>query len=182
MTSAIEHNGTDRVLGRVLPDPAPGNRQLTLSELREEAELLISGLGSPVRRVSLRAGVNAVEIDLASPEDTAAPAVPASGPAAPAVVPAAAAVAPPPAGPEAPAGPTVRAPLVGTVYLAPEPGAEPFVAVGDRVSQGQQLAIVEAMKLMNPIVADRDGTIARIVAEDAAMVEFDAVLFELEVE
>ncbi|WP_201294662.1 MULTISPECIES: acetyl-CoA carboxylase biotin carboxyl carrier protein subunit [unclassified Nocardiopsis] len=187
MTSATDHNSTasngHTFTSMLPPDPALPHPQLSLGELREEAERLIAGMGRPVRRVSLRAGANVVEVDWSSPEE--APAVPAptvgtvaaAAPGAPAVpaVPAA------PDGDTAGAAPahTVRAPLVGTVYLAPEPGAAPFVAVGDRVSEGQQLAIVEAMKLMNPIVADRDGVVTRVVAEDAAMVEFDAVLFEL---
>ena len=62
--------------------------------------------------------------------------------------------------------------MVGTVYLAAEPGTPNFVAVGDQVSEGQTLVIIEAMKVMNPIVADRAGTVKSILVENAQPVEF----------
>ena len=87
--------------------------------------------------------------------------------------------APPPAAvPAAPAAAeaghegAVLSPMVGTVYLAPEPGAAPFVAVGARVQEGQTLLIVEAMKVMNPIRAPRSGTVAEVLVQNAAPVEF----------
>ncbi|HWB36316.1 MAG TPA: biotin/lipoyl-containing protein [Rugosimonospora sp.] len=67
---------------------------------------------------------------------------------------------------------SICAPTVGTFYRAPEPGAKPFVAVGDLVVPGQQLAIVEAMKLMIPVEADRAGRIREILATDATAVEY----------
>ncbi len=67
---------------------------------------------------------------------------------------------------------TVHSPMVGTVYLAPEPGAAPFVSVGQRVEEGQTLVIVEAMKVMNPIRAPRGGTIMEILVQNASPVEF----------
>jgi len=67
-------------------------------------------------------------------------------------------------------------PMVGTVYLAPEPGAENFVKVGDSVKEGDTLLIVEAMKVMNPIPADKSGTIKAILVENAQPVEFDQPL------
>ncbi len=73
----------------------------------------------------------------------------------------------------------VRAPLVGTFYRAPEPGALPFVEVGDIVQAGQQVAIVEAMKLMNPIVADRAGRVSEVLVNDGQPVEFDQLLILL---
>jgi acetyl-CoA carboxylase biotin carboxyl carrier protein len=95
-----------------------------------------------------------------------------------AVAPAAAEPAGPP--PEVPEGTVaVRAPLVGTFYSAPSPGAEPFVRVGDEVESGQTLGIVEAMKLMNPIVADSAGVVAEVRAGDAESVEYDQVLLLL---
>ncbi|MEQ1890696.1 MAG: acetyl-CoA carboxylase biotin carboxyl carrier protein [Alphaproteobacteria bacterium] len=66
----------------------------------------------------------------------------------------------------------VTSPMVGTVYLAPEPGATPFIAVGDAVETGQTLFIVEAMKTMNPIAAPRSGKIVRILVKDGQPVEF----------
>ncbi|MGQ0676550.1 MAG: acetyl-CoA carboxylase biotin carboxyl carrier protein, partial [Rhodospirillales bacterium] len=70
-----------------------------------------------------------------------------------------------------PAG-AVVSPMVGTVYVGPEPGATPFVAVGDKVQAGQTLVIVEAMKVMNPIPAPRAGTVTRILVRDRQPVEF----------
>ncbi|MBN9558124.1 MAG: acetyl-CoA carboxylase biotin carboxyl carrier protein [Alphaproteobacteria bacterium] len=73
------------------------------------------------------------------------------------------------AGPQAGA---VTSPMVGTVYLAPEPGKPPFVKVGDTVKEGDTLLIVEAMKTMNPILAPRSGTVREICISDAEPVEF----------
>jgi acetyl-CoA carboxylase biotin carboxyl carrier protein len=73
----------------------------------------------------------------------------------------------------------VPAPLVGTFYIAPSPDADPFVRVGDAVEAGQTLGIVEAMKLMNPIVADAAGVVAEVRIGDAESVEYDQVLFLL---
>ncbi|MEC7398214.1 MAG: acetyl-CoA carboxylase biotin carboxyl carrier protein [Pseudomonadota bacterium] len=95
---------------------------------------------------------------------TAAPAVTVA--AAPA---AAADPAPPPAAVDADA---VTSPMVGTVYLAPQPGDPPFVQPGDTVAQGQTLVIIEAMKVMNPIQAPRAGTVKAIMVDDAQPVEF----------
>lgn len=74
----------------------------------------------------------------------------------------------------------VTSPMVGTVYLSPEPGAAAFVKVGDKVSEGQTLLIVEAMKTMNQIPAPRAGTVKRILVEDATPVEYGALLMIIE--
>ena len=66
--------------------------------------------------------------------------------------------------------------MVGTAYLAPEPGAANFISVGDKVSEGQTILIIEAMKTMNQIPAPRAGTVKRILIEDGAPVEFGAPL------
>ncbi len=66
----------------------------------------------------------------------------------------------------------VTAPMVGTAYVAPEPGAKPFVQVGDKVEEGQTLLIIEAMKVMNPIPAPRAGVVRHIFFSDAQPVEF----------
>jgi acetyl-CoA carboxylase biotin carboxyl carrier protein len=71
---------------------------------------------------------------------------------------------------------TVTSPMVGTVYLAPEPSKPPFVKVGDVVKEGDTLLIVEAMKTMNPILAPRSGTIAEICIHDAQPIEFGQAL------
>ena len=70
--------------------------------------------------------------------------------------------------------------MVGTVYLQPEPGSQPFIGVGQAVSEGQTLLIVEAMKTMNQIPAPRSGTIKRILVEDGSAVEFGSPLVILE--
>ncbi len=110
----------------------------------------------------------------------AAPIAPASLPAAPA--PAAASAAAPLAAPASaaetsPAGNVVKSPLVGTFYAAPAEDAAPFVKVGDSVKEGQVLAIVEAMKLMNEIESDFTGTVAEILVENGQAVEFGQPLF-----
>jgi len=74
----------------------------------------------------------------------------------------------------------VKAPMVGTAYLAPQPGTPPFVHLGDVVAEGQPLLIIEAMKVMNQIRAHRPGRIAQIVIEDAQPVEYGAVLMLIE--
>jgi acetyl-CoA carboxylase biotin carboxyl carrier protein len=82
----------------------------------------------------------------------------------------------PPAEPEPEPDPDlhyVRSPMVGTFYRCPEPGSPPFVSVGDLVSEGQQVGIVEAMKLMNRIDADASGRVTEILVPDATSVEYD---------
>jgi acetyl-CoA carboxylase biotin carboxyl carrier protein len=74
----------------------------------------------------------------------------------------------------------VRAPMVGTVYLTPEPGAPPFVAVGAEVSEGQTLLIIEAMKVMNPIRAPRSGRIVEILVSNGDPVEYGELLLTIE--
>jgi acetyl-CoA carboxylase biotin carboxyl carrier protein len=74
----------------------------------------------------------------------------------------------------------VKAPIVGTFYRAPSPDADPFVEVGDSVSEGDVLCIIEAMKLMNEIECETSGTIQEILVEDAEPVEFDQPLFVIE--
>ena len=74
----------------------------------------------------------------------------------------------------------VTSPMVGTAYLQPEPGSPSFVSVGDKVSEGQTLLIIEAMKTMNQIPSPRAGTVKRILVEDGSPVEFGAPLVILE--
>ena len=80
-------------------------------------------------------------------------------------------------GPEVPAGHAVTAPMVGTFYRAPSPGAKAFVEVGQRVAKGDILCIIEAMKMLNQIEADKDGTIKAILVENAQPVEYGQPLF-----
>lgn len=101
-------------------------------------------------------------------------------PETPAAAPAPAAAAAPAAAPEAPAAPqghVVKAPMVGTFYRAPNPGAAPFVDVGQSVKEGDPLCIIEAMKLLNEIEADKSGVIKEILVENGEPVEYGQPLF-----
>ena len=114
--------------------------------------------------------------------------------AAPAAAPAALAAAPPAAAPAPASAPApapaeqnpashpgaVKSPMVGTVFLAGEPGAAPFIAVGARVSEGDTLLIIEAMKVMNPIAAPRGGVVRQILVQDAQPGEYDQPLAIIE--
>ena len=97
---------------------------------------------------------------------------------APAPQPAPAAPAAAPVAEAAPAVPVdaVKSPMVGTVFLSPEPGAAPFVAAGQAVKEGDTLMIIEAMKVMNPITAPKSGTVTQVMVSDAQPVEFDQPL------
>lgn len=99
----------------------------------------------------------------------AAPGAPAT-PAAPAVE----------AAPDASHPGVVKSPMVGTVYEGPEPGAPAFIKEGDTVKKGQTLFIVEAMKVMNPIASTLDGTVTKILVQNAQPVEFDQALVIIE--
>jgi acetyl-CoA carboxylase biotin carboxyl carrier protein len=94
--------------------------------------------------------------------------------------PAAAAATAPAPGPPAANVNAVKSPMVGTAFLAGEPGARPFVAPGQTVKEGDTLLIIEAMKVMNPITAPRAGTVREILVVDAQPVEFDQPLVILE--
>jgi acetyl-CoA carboxylase biotin carboxyl carrier protein len=91
----------------------------------------------------------------------------------------AAAAARPGQGAQVPPG-AVTSPMVGTAYVAPEPGASPFVKPGDPVKAGQTVMIIEAMKVMNPIKAPRSGTVSQVLVADAQPVEFGEVLLIIE--
>jgi len=112
-----------------------------------------------------------------------AAAVPAAAPAVPAAAAEAAEPVPAPAAPAAEAAAAdlhvVTSPIVGTFYSAPSPDSDPYVRVGDRVRKGQVLCIVEAMKLMNEIECDADGTIVEIHPRNAQPVEYGEPLFAL---
>ncbi len=103
-----------------------------------------------------------------------APQYAAPQPQAPAPVPAEPAT---PAEPEGPKGHALKSPMVGTFYRAPSPSASSFVEVGQTVKAGDVICIVEAMKMMNQIEADKSGTIAEILVENGQPVEFDQPLF-----
>jgi acetyl-CoA carboxylase biotin carboxyl carrier protein len=98
--------------------------------------------------------------------------------------PVAAAPPPPVEAPKAePARPNlleVKSPMVGTYYSAPEPGAKPYLSVGDRISKGQILCIIEAMKIMNEIESEFDGVVKEMLAQNAHPVEYGQVLFRID--
>lgn len=142
-----------------------------LTELREHARELIATAGRPARRVRLRSGRSVVEVEWCDPD------LPAVGSRA---------SAPGPDDREEPDSPKstvlVASPLVGTFYRAPSPDADPYVTEGSRVRAGDQLGIVESMKLLNSIVAENDCLIRAVVAGDGEIVEFGQALFEVELD
>ncbi|WP_421998012.1 acetyl-CoA carboxylase biotin carboxyl carrier protein [Reyranella sp.] len=127
------------------------------------------------------------EIELAEGDRRIRVARPAVTVAAPAAM---AAAAPPPAAAATAAAPAsgdvakhpgaVTSPMVGTAYLAPEPGKPAFVSIGDKVAAGQTLLIIEAMKTFNPIKAPKAGTVAQILVDNAQPVEFGEPLMIVE--
>jgi acetyl-CoA carboxylase biotin carboxyl carrier protein len=139
----------------------------------EEARVTIDDV---VLAVSKRGGLSIGADAPASLPPT--PSLPAASPA-PAAVPIAPAAAPPPAA-DSPAGHVVSAPSVGVFWRSPEPGAAPFVEVGDSVEDGQTLCIVEVMKLMQHVAADVGGTITAIHVENSDNVEFGTPLFSID--
>jgi acetyl-CoA carboxylase biotin carboxyl carrier protein len=140
-----------------------------LAQLLDDAELTEIEVKVGEKRIRLSRQTVAVAQPAAAPMATIpAPAQAASAPGAPATVEAA-----------QHAG-AVTSPMVGTVYVAPEPGAAPFVQIGDTVAEGQTVLIVEAMKTMNPIPAPRAGRIAAILVADAQPVEFGEPLLVIE--
>ncbi len=108
----------------------------------------------------------------AAPAPHAAPAAPAQ---AALEAPAAAIAAPPTV-----AEHVVKSPMVGTFYLSASPGAKPFVEVGDSIKAGETICIIEAMKILNEIEADKSGTVSRILCDNGQAVEYGQPLFEIE--
>ena len=145
-----------------------------LIELVEESgitELEVSEEEGSVRisRATVAAPANVqYSIPAAAPTPVAAPAAPAAAPAAPA------------AAPEEIAGHEIRSPMVGTFYRSPSPEAKAFVEVGQTVKVGDALCIVEAMKMMNRIEADKAGVVKAILVNDGEPVEFDEPLIIIE--
>ena len=145
-----------------------------LIELVEESgitELEVSEEEGSVRisRATVAAPANVqYSIPAAVPAPVAAPAAPAAAPAAPA------------AAPEEVAGHKIRSPMVGTFYRSPSPEAKAFVEMGQTVKVGDALCIVEAMKMMNRIEADKAGVVKAILVNDGEPVEFDEPLIIIE--
>lgn len=122
-----------------------------------------------------------VRIVKADPAARAVPLAQGLAPAAP-TVPPLAEQAPVPAPPVAPVetGHPVKSPMVGTFYRSSSPGAKPFVEIGDTIKEGEPICIIEAMKIMNEIEADKSGTVSRILCENGQAVEFGQPLFIIE--
>jgi acetyl-CoA carboxylase biotin carboxyl carrier protein len=80
----------------------------------------------------------------------------------------------------APAGPAVKSPMVGTFYRASSPGAKPFVELGDTIKEGETICIVEAMKILNEIEADKSGTVTKILVDNGQAVEYGQPLYVIE--
>ncbi|WP_061040443.1 acetyl-CoA carboxylase biotin carboxyl carrier protein [Vibrio coralliirubri] len=135
---------------------------------------------SGISELEISEGEESVRIS----RNSTAPVAPVQYAAAPAPVaaaaPAAAPVAAEAAAPAVPAGHQVLSPMVGTFYGAPSPDAKPFGKVGQSVTAGETLCIVEAMKMMNQIEADKSGVVTAILVEDGQPVEFDQALVIIE--
>ena len=143
---------------------------------REES--LDARLVRELANVLNQTGLTEIEVERADIKIRVAKTVTAAAPApvithhAPAVVVAEPATPASVAAPARTAGDVIKSPMVGTVYLQPQPGAPPFVKVGDRVTQGQTLLLIEAMKTMNPISAPSAGVVVEILVGDSQPVEY----------
>lgn len=152
-------------------------------DIRKVKKLIEMLEASNLGEIEIREGEESIRISRTS---SASPVVMAAAPAAPAPVPqsapaAAAAPAAAPAGAAAQMpGHAVKSPMVGTFYRAPSPEAKPFVEVGSVVNAGDTLCIIEAMKMLNEIEADKAGTIKAVLKENGQPVEFGEPLFIIE--
>jgi acetyl-CoA carboxylase biotin carboxyl carrier protein len=147
-------------------------------DIRKVKKLIELLEASSVDEIEIKEGEESVRIS----RNTAAPIAMAAAPipAAPAMpAPAAPAAAPAPAAPAVDTDNAVKSPMVGTFYRSPSPEAPAFVEVGQSVRAGDVLCIVEAMKMMNQIEADRAGTVTAIHAENGEPVEFDQPLITI---
>jgi acetyl-CoA carboxylase biotin carboxyl carrier protein len=139
---------------------------------------------SGVAEIEIHEGEESVRISRHMPGAPIAAApmlMPAAAPAAaPVATPAAPAAASPATEPDVPAGHTVDSPMVGTFYRASSPGASPFVEVGSKVSVGDTLCIIEAMKMLNQIEADKAGIVSAILVDNAEPVEYGQPLVVIE--
>jgi acetyl-CoA carboxylase biotin carboxyl carrier protein len=171
------------------------DRELIESVWAEARDLVRKLEGTTVQRFAVAAGDYKIEIERGAPAPVASPMPPADTSALPSGQPVATGAGPglgvAPAARmasgvftlgEAPADHRipVLAPLVGTFYRAPKPGEKAFVEVGDTVDAGQPVCIVEAMKMMNEVVAGEGGKVVEIAAENGEWVEFEQVLMYLE--
>jgi acetyl-CoA carboxylase biotin carboxyl carrier protein len=163
----------------------PGIRSVDLKDVRKLAELLheFPEIGSIEVKGWFETGVIISRTGNANHAPAPMPMVHHQMMAPPAPAAPAPAAAVPAAAPAAPAGGAlkdIKSPMVGTFYKSPEPGAESYVKVGGRVTQGQTVCIIEAMKIMNEIEAEVTGVVREILVEDTQPVEFGTVLFRVD--
>ena len=163
--------------GLIMADPKEQQAMRVDTALVKELAELLSA--NELTEIEVEDGDRKIRVKReAAPVVSYAPAPAAAAPAAaplPAAVPPAAESAPSAAPVDA-----VKSPMVGTCYLSPEPGAKPFIAVGQDVKQGDTLLIVEAMKVMNPITSPKGGKVTQILVGDSQPVEFDQPLVVIE--
>ena len=159
----------------------PGIRSIELKDVKGLAQLLRESpeIGSIEIKGWFGTGVVITRTSAAPTYAHPAPAA-AMAAAAPGAAPAEAETREAPRPAAAPALKEIKSPMVGTFYKAPEPGAESYVKVGSRVTPGQTVCIIEAMKIMNEIEAEITGVIREISVEDAQPVEFGQVLFRVD--
>jgi len=153
-------------------------------DLRKLKTLIDLVSESSISELEITEAEGKVRIVKAGPAQAAAPMVvataPVAVPAAPVTAPAADAAPATAEPPAAPAGKTIKSPMVGTFYRAASPGAKAFVDVGSEIKEGEPVCIIEAMKIMNEIEADCAGRIVRILCENGQAVEFGQPLFIVE--
>ena len=151
-------------------------------DLRKLKTLIDLVSESNVSELEITEAEGKVRIVKSAPVGVAAPVTysmaPVQAPAA--MAPAAPAVEVVPAAEAAPEGHTVKSPMVGTFYRASSPGAKPFVEVGDTIKEGETICIVEAMKILNEIEADKSGTVTRILVDNGQAVEYGQPLYIIE--
>ncbi|GAA4712913.1 acetyl-CoA carboxylase biotin carboxyl carrier protein [Sphingomonas lutea] len=151
-----------------------GGMRIEPALVRELARLLTE---NELTEIEVEDGDRKIKVKREPAAVVSAAAAPAAAAPAPAPVAAnATEPAAPAAAPEDIGGTPVKSPMVGTAFLSPQPGAEPFVAVGDTVKAGDTLLIVEAMKVMNPITAPAAGVVKKLMVSDGQPVEFDQPL------
>lgn len=149
----------------------------TLIDLVSESNVSELEITEAEGKVRIVKGSGVAPVVMQAP--VALPAAPA-GVVATAAAAAAPAPAPAPAAPAEPAGHAVKSPMVGTFYRAASPGAKPFVEVGSQVKQGETICIIEAMKILNEIEADKSGTVTQILVDNGQAVEYGQPLLIIE--
>jgi acetyl-CoA carboxylase biotin carboxyl carrier protein len=149
---------------------------MDIRKIKKLIEVLVE---SGVAEIEIHEGEESVRVTRFSPPSTAAATMPvAPAPLAHPAEPSIASIAAEDTG--IPPGHVVTSPMVGTFYRAPSPGARPFVEVGGRVSEGEVLCIIEAMKILNQIEADRAGVVKAILVENGQPVEYGQPLYVIE--